>query len=73
MLSPLVDVGMEKRVRLILLEEFLVPFLGLDDPGLRWMASDVDFLQGFFTVPSATWKITFSSFMGVNIALSLLA
>ena len=45
-LSPLVVV-MEKRVRLILLEEFLVPLLVPDDPGLKWMVSDVDLLQGF--------------------------
>ena len=41
------DVGGWKRVRLILLEEFLVLLLGLDNPGLRWMFSDVDLHQGF--------------------------
>ena len=41
------DVGMEKRVRLILLDKLLVPLLVPDDPGLKWMVSDVDLLQGF--------------------------
>ena len=39
--------GLEKRARLTLLEELLVPTLVLDNPGLRWMFSDVDLLQGF--------------------------
>ena len=38
---------MEKTVRLILLEEFLVSLLVPNDPRLRWMVSDVDLLQRF--------------------------
>ena len=66
---------MEKRVRLTLLEEFLVLLLVLDDPGLKWMFSDVDLLQRFLTVPSATGNMNLSPFIGVNtsFALSLLA
>ena len=40
--------GFLKRVRLILLEELLVPLLVLDDPWSRWMVSDVDVLKGFW-------------------------
>ena len=36
---------MEMRVRLILLEQFLVLLLVLEDPGSTWMFSDVDILQ----------------------------
>ena len=39
------EVGLEKRVRLILLEELLVLLLVLGAPGLRWMFSDTDLLQ----------------------------
>ena len=34
-----------KKIRLILLEEFLFLFLGLGDPGLKWMFSKPDLLQ----------------------------
>ena len=47
MLSYL-DVGLEKRVRVILLEELLVPLVIVDDPGLKWRFSDVDFLERFY-------------------------
>ena len=38
------EVGL-KKIRLILLEDFLVLLLGLGDPGLRWMVSESDLLQ----------------------------
>ena len=38
------EVELEKT-RLILLEDHLVPLLGLGDPGLRWMFSEPDLLR----------------------------
>ena len=38
------EVGL-KKIRLILLEDFLVLLLGLGDPGLRWMFSEPDLFQ----------------------------
>ena len=38
------DVGL-KKIRLILLQDFLVLLLGLGDPGLRWMFSEPDLLH----------------------------
>ena len=38
------EVGM-KKIRLILLEDYIVLLLGLGDPGLRWMFSEPDLLQ----------------------------
>ena len=60
---------------LILLEDYVVLLLCLGCPGLRWMFSDFDLLQGVLTVPSATGNTNFSFFMGANtsLALSLLA
>ena len=40
------EVGL-KKIRLILLEDYLVLLLGLGDPRLRWMFSDPDLLQIF--------------------------
>ena len=37
-----------KNIRLILPEDVLVLLLGLGDPGLGWMFSDPDLLQGFW-------------------------
>ena len=34
-----------KKIRLILLEDYLVLLPGLGDPGLRWMFSDPDLFQ----------------------------
>ena len=34
-----------KKIRLILLEDFVVLLLGLGDPGLRWMFSEPDLLK----------------------------
>ena len=63
-------VGLKKTL-LILLEEFLVLLLGLGDPGLRWMFSDADLLQKFFTVPSSTGNVKLSPFIGVNTSFAL--
>ena len=38
------EVGL-KKIRLILLEDFLVLLLGVGDPGLRWKFSEADLLQ----------------------------
>ena len=62
---------MEKRVRLILLEEFLVPLLVPDVPGF-----EVDGLRrrsppGGLSVPSAIGNTHFSLFMGVTLPLAL--
>ena len=62
---------LEKRVRLILLEEFFVLLLGRGDPRLRWLFSDADLLQKFFTVPSATVNMKLSPFIGVNTSFAL--
>ena len=37
-----------KMTRLILLEDFFVLLLGLDNPGLRWMFSEPDLLQRLY-------------------------
>ena len=49
------DVVLEKRVRLLLLEEFLVLLLGLGDPWLRWMFSDADLIRIFFNCSICYW------------------
>ena len=64
---------MENCVRLILPEEFLVLLLVPDDPGLKWMVSDVVLLQRFWLFHLRLGIL--KNFMGVNtsLALSLLA
>ena len=41
-----------KKIRQILLEDFLILLLGLGDPGLRWMFSEPDLIRnrGLFLV-----------------------
>ena len=41
------ELVLENRVRLILLEKLLVPLPVQDDPGLRWMFSDAVLFQRF--------------------------
>ena len=66
---------LEKRVRLIFLEEFLVLVLVPDDPGIRWMFSDAVLTPMILIVPSSTGNMKFPLLCGVHtsFALSVLA
>ena len=68
------DLVLEKRVRLFLLEKLLVPLLVQDDPGLRWGFRRRS-PPGRLTVPSVTGNMELSPLIGVNtsVALSLRA
>ena len=64
------EVGL-KKIRLILLEDFLVLLLVLGDPGLRWMFSEPDLLQRVlpFHLRLGIWN--FSPLIGVNTSFAL--